>query len=215
MIRAPGLVLVVLAAFAATGCGSVGRTEAGDAANGKRLFQENCARCHALADAASRAAVGPDLDAAFRRARKDGIGESTIRDVVRGQIAYPVQEPPTGAPGMPANLVTGQDADDVAVYVAMVAGTKPEGAQVAAGGGGGKADGKSIFASAGCGGCHTLADAGTNGTIGPNLDEAKPSVQLAVDRVTNGKGQMPSFADQLSGAQIQAVAEYVARAAGK
>jgi cbb3-type cytochrome c oxidase subunit III len=215
MGRGSGLVLVVLTVFAATGCGTVGRTEAGDAANGKRLFQQQCARCHALADAGARGRVGPDLDAAFRRARKDGMEESTVRDVVRGQIAYPVEEPPTGAPGMPADLVTGQDADDVAVYVAMVAGTKPEGAQVAAGDGGGEADGKSIFASAGCGGCHILADAGTNGTIGPNLDQAKPSVQLAVDRVTNGKGQMPSFADQLSSAQIQEVARYVAQTAGK
>ena len=72
-----------------------------------------------------------------------------------------------------------------------------------------------MFASAGCGGCHTLADAGATGTVGPNLDEAKPSKALAVDRVTNGQGGMPPFKGQLSEAEIQAVAEYVSSVAGK
>ena len=75
---------------------------------------------------------------------------------------------------------------------------------------GGGADGKSIFASAGCGGCHTLADAGSDGNVGPNLDDSKPSKELAVDRITNGQGGMPSFASKLSEAQIEAVAAYVA-----
>lgn len=75
--------------------------------------------------------------------------------------------------------------------------------------------GKAVFASAGCGGCHTLADAGTSGTVGPNLDRSKPSFELAVDRVTNGSGAMPSFADQLSEEQIRDVAAYVSSAAGE
>ncbi|MEP7225287.1 MAG: cytochrome c, partial [Actinomycetota bacterium] len=65
-------------------------------------------------------------------------------------------------------------------------------------------DGKSIF-TASCGSCHTLADAGTEGAIGPNLDEAKPPKALVVDRVTNGQGVMPSFADSLDAQQIEAV----------
>ncbi len=76
------------------------------------------------------------------------------------------------------------------------------------------AAGKEIFASGGCGGCHTLSDAGATGTVGPNLDNAKPSLQLAVDRVTNGLGAMPSFKGQLSSAEIQAVATYVSQTAG-
>ena len=49
----------------------------------------------------------------------------------------------------------------------------------------------------GCGSCHTFADAGTSGAIGPNLDDAAPSFELAVDRVTNGQGAMPPFGEQL------------------
>jgi mono/diheme cytochrome c family protein len=74
--------------------------------------------------------------------------------------------------------------------------------------------GKAVFASAGCGGCHTLADAGSSGAVGPNLDEAKPDHDLVVERVTNGKGAMPSFKDSLSEEQIQDVAAYVVRATG-
>ena len=81
-------------------------------------------------------------------------------------------------------------------------------------GGGGEAEGdpaagEEVFASAGCGGCHTLEAAGSSGNVGPNLDDAKPSHDLVVDRVTNGQGAMPSFAGQLSDEQIQDVAAYV------
>ncbi|MDQ3993130.1 MAG: cytochrome c [Actinomycetota bacterium] len=72
--------------------------------------------------------------------------------------------------------------------------------------------GKEVFASAGCGSCHALSDAGTSGTVGPDLDESKPDYELAVDRVTNGKGAMPSFADQLSDKEIKDVATYVVQA---
>jgi len=75
--------------------------------------------------------------------------------------------------------------------------------------------GKAVFASAGCGGCHTLADAGTNGNVGPNLDDAKPDAVLVTDRVTNGQGVMPSFKDQLSEKQIADVAAYVSSVAGQ
>jgi cytochrome c6 len=77
------------------------------------------------------------------------------------------------------------------------------------------AAGKEVFlGSAACGSCHTLADAGATGLIGPNLDASMPSLELVVDRVTNGQGGMPSFADTLSGEQIQDVAAYVSSAAG-
>ena len=76
------------------------------------------------------------------------------------------------------------------------------------------AAGKQVFESAGCASCHTLADAGATGTVGPNLDEAKPPTTLVVDRVTNGQGAMPSFKGQLSETQIQDVAAYVSSVAG-
>jgi mono/diheme cytochrome c family protein len=74
--------------------------------------------------------------------------------------------------------------------------------------------GKTVFQSAGCGSCHTLKDAGSNGTVGPNLDDAKPSFQLAVERVTLGKSPMPSFKGQLKDQQIADVAQYVSTVAG-
>jgi mono/diheme cytochrome c family protein len=84
-----------------------------------------------------------------------------------------------------------------------------------AGGTGDAAAGKAVFESAGCVGCHTLADAGATGTVGPNLDDAKPPADLVVTRVTNGMGAMPPFKGQLSEKQIQDVAAYVSSVAGK
>ncbi|MGZ4382327.1 MAG: c-type cytochrome [Gaiellaceae bacterium] len=72
--------------------------------------------------------------------------------------------------------------------------------------------GKKVFMSAGCGGCHTLKDAGTTGTVGPNLDEKKPPLAKALLRVTYGKSPMPSFKGQLTEQQIADVAAYVVQA---
>ena len=109
---------------------------------------------------------------------------------------------------MPANLVTGADADAVASYVASVAGLPVKQQPGGGGGGGQETDGEAIFTQ-NCGGCHTLAAAGTTGTVGPNLDEAKPSKDLVVTRVTNGMGQMPPFKDVLSGEQIEHLVAYL------
>lgn len=75
--------------------------------------------------------------------------------------------------------------------------------------------GKVVFTgSAGCTGCHTLKDAASTGAVGPNLDDAKPPYSLVIDRVTHGKGVMPSFSDKLSTIDIQNVAKYVSTVAG-
>ncbi len=128
---------------------------------------------------------------------------------------------------MPAHILEGQDADDVASYVGSVAGvgdpnrttTQPATTTPApatgGGGGGDAAAGKTVFESAGCGSCHTLADAGTTGAVGPNLDDAKPDAALVKERVTNGKAPMPPFKGQLTDAQIADVAAYVSSVAGK
>jgi mono/diheme cytochrome c family protein len=223
--RAVGLLVVgLVVALGLAACGdTVGYSEGGgDRLRGKELFVQKCGSCHTLADAGTTGTIGPNLDYAFLQSRIDGLGEDTILQVVRGQIAYPVTDPSTDAPGMPADIVTGQDAEDVATYVANVAGLDANGKPFDPANppkpeqpGGGSTDGKAIFASAGCSGCHTLAAAGSTGTVGPNLDEAKPSKELAVDRVTNGQGGMPSFKGQLSEEQIDAVATFVADNAGK
>ena len=87
----------------------------GDPSHGKQLFVEKCASCHTLADAHTSGTVGPNLDDAFSSDKQQGFAIQSMEDLVRGQIAYP--EPP-----MPANLVNGQDANDVATYVAKCAG---------------------------------------------------------------------------------------------
>jgi mono/diheme cytochrome c family protein len=73
--------------------------------------------------------------------------------------------------------------------------------------------GKDIFL-ANCGSCHTLADAGTSGTVGPNLDQLKPGELRVQRQVINGGGAMPAFKGTLTPAQITAVAKYVASSAG-
>jgi cytochrome c6 len=213
-------------ALALSGCGTGGYTSEGSQGAGKDLFIARCGGCHTLADAGTNGNIGPNLDDAFAQAREAGMTSETFTQVVAGQIRYPIEDPVTGAPGMPgpdgsqgtlpscddvegdAFCVDDQDQAiaDIAAYVGAVAGTGITTEQ--------PTDGKSIF-TANCGSCHTLADAGTSGAVGPNLDESMPSAELAVDRVTNGQGAMPSFKDSLDADQINAVADYVAGAAGR
>jgi mono/diheme cytochrome c family protein len=129
--RRIGVALVaVLVAFLTAGCGAVAHMTDGDGdpARGKEIFkqptldgQPGCGTCHTLANAGTTGVVGPNLDTTFGIVRAQGFDISTIRDVVRGQIAYPETETAEGGTGMPANLVTGQDARDVADYVAQCA----------------------------------------------------------------------------------------------
>jgi cytochrome c6 len=219
------------ATVALGGCGTGGYVEGGSQGTGRQLFLDStCDDCHVLADAGSRGPIGPNLDDAFAQARADGMTTDTFAQVVANQIKFPITETSTGQPGMPGPDDTLPECDEVegegfcvddqdeaieaiAGYVATVAGTgaqppdQPDQPDEPA-----AADGKSIF-TANCGVCHTLADAGTSGTIGPNLDQSRPSKELAVDRVTNGMGAMPSFKETLNPQQIEAVAEYVSSSA--
>jgi mono/diheme cytochrome c family protein len=234
-----GFVAVGIVALVAA-CGTGGRVAGGDVAHGKQVFIKNCSSCHTLQAAGATQTIGPNLDNAFSAARTQGFEPSTIQQVVADQIRIPLQglpcpKPiyqnkknsptstvcaegsivgPAGNTVMPANLVSGKDLDDVSAFVARCAGNPTD----AACSGGGKitaTDGKTIFLTAGCTGCHTLKDAGSTGTVGPNLDQRKPSESRVVDRVTNGRGVMPSFKSKLTSAQIQAVAKYVSSVAGK
>ena len=119
------LTLLAAGALVAAGCGAVGHIDSassGDPVKGKTLFKSTCGSCHTLANAKTTGTIGPNLDDSFVYDKKQGFDESTIRDVVRGQIAYATSDPGTGFPGMPDNIVRGQDAKDVAAYVANVAG---------------------------------------------------------------------------------------------
>lgn len=116
---------MIASAFAVGGCGN--DSEA-DLANGKTLFVQKCGACHVLSAAgATSGQIGPNLDEAFARAREDGMGDSTIASVTEQQILYPGKGNSL-APElvMPADLVTGSDARDVAAYVGAVAGKPAE-----------------------------------------------------------------------------------------
>ena len=197
-MRTAAAAAFVLLALAASGCGSgVGRAVAGadaDTSRGKQLFVEKCGFCHTLKEANTTGKIGPNLDESFRPDYRQGFKESTIRQVVADQIKFAGNYGDKG-PTMPKDLVVGQNVDDVAAYVAAVAGPR-KGVSITAappsggggggattttptgggGGGGGGADvaaGKDAFNSNGCGSCHTLAAASSTGKVGPDLDKLK------------------------------------------
>jgi cbb3-type cytochrome c oxidase subunit III len=192
----------------ATGCaGQAVDTDGADLAEGKTLFLEKCGGCHTLAAAGTNGTVGPNLDWAFAASREQGFEDSTFFEVVLEQMRIPGN----GSP-MPefdnkedrTNYLTDQQLTNVAAYVASVAGS----GEVAD-----LSDPKALFA-ANCGSCHTLADAGTTGTTGPNLDDAKPTLEKALAQIKAGGGAMPAFEGQLTEEQIQALAEYLVGATG-
>ena len=76
--------------------------------------------------------------------------------------------------------------------------------------------GKQLFSSVvpPCGICHTLKDAGSEGAIGPILDELKPNQLRVITALNNGIGAMPSFKGKLSPEEIKATAAYVSKASG-
>ena len=125
MLLAAGFAIVAL-----TGCEL--KDDGDNLVNGKTLFVERCARCHALARANAAGVVGPDLDQAWQRAEQDGMGRSTYEGIVHQQILHPNRnpqvDPATGKVQelMPADLVTGEDAQDVAAYVASAAAARGE-----------------------------------------------------------------------------------------
>lgn len=107
----------VLVAFAASGCAG----DEPDMANGKDLFVERCGSCHTLQRAKTTGVAGPNLDEAFGPARAQGLGKTTVEGVVADQISNVLRNSE-----MPPDLVKGQDVNDVAAYVAEVAGQPGE-----------------------------------------------------------------------------------------
>ncbi len=201
----------------------------------------SCGSCHTLQDAGTHGTIGPNLDNAFAGSRSPAVpasqayGLSTIENVVLDQIRLGSISPPLApyktesdftskkcldpstkqqclGTEMPANIYTGQDAIDVAAYVAEFAGASGFTESGPLGN-----DGAAIFKGIGCAGCHTLNAAGSTGTTGPNLDQIANALTLAivVHQVQNGGGVMPAFKTKLTAKQIQAVAQYVIANAGK
>jgi plastocyanin len=119
------LIAVVAAAAILSGCALT--NHGNNLVNGKQQFVAKCGSCHTLARANTTGVVGPNLDEAFQRARKDGFGQDTFEGLVHHQILYPAvrpqHDPVTGKllPLMPGKLVQGADAGDVAAYVASAA----------------------------------------------------------------------------------------------
>src|SRR5437667_10301132 len=85
------------------------------------------------------------------------------------------------------------------------------GSKGSAGSSAASSEGAKVFASSGCGSCHTLAEAKTKGTVGPNLDALKPEAERVARQVRNGGPGMPSFSQKLSPLKIQQVADFVSR----
>jgi mono/diheme cytochrome c family protein len=178
MRRRPKLIPLLLAPLAlaalvvfASGCG----TTTADPVRGRVLFVQKCGVCHQLAEAGTSAQIGPNLDDAFASARAAGEDARTVEGIVKAQVEFP--RPSTGDPSvsMPADVVTGQDLDDVAAYVGLYAGV-PGAAPPRVPGG----PGAQVFANNGCGGCHTLAAANAGGVTGPDLDEVLPGQSAAM-----------------------------------
>jgi cbb3-type cytochrome c oxidase subunit III len=206
-LRLAGVLLALGVALVAAGCGTGGLARGNpDLANGQKLFsgKGTCAACHTLAAAGASGTIGPNLDDAFRADKQQHFKQSAIVNVVLDQIRL-------ANPPMPKNLVRGKDAEDVAAYVASVAGTVSASAKPPSQLG---TDAKAIF-KAECSSCHTLKAAGATGTVGPNLDQLKPAEARVQRQVTNGGAIMPAFKGKLSPAQIAAVAKFVSSSAGK
>jgi plastocyanin len=146
MLRLAPVALLLVTVAIVSGCEV--NTEGDNLVNGKKLFigQGRCGSCHVLARAGTKGTAGPDLDQAFQRSLADGFKRSTIKGIVHQQILYPNKNPQVDpqtektVTSMPPELVTGQDAYDVAAYVADVAAKpgKDTGLLATVGGGGPK-----------------------------------------------------------------------------
>jgi mono/diheme cytochrome c family protein len=215
------LVAALVVAAAGLSLGACGRDEP-DLSNGKALFVERCGSCHVLGRAGTAGPTGPDLDAAFRSAIASGMNRDTVQGVVHDQILNPRKNSE-----MPAELVTGEDAEDVAAYVAFAAArTGEDEGQLAQAGLAGATSPEQIFTAAGCAGCHTLAKANASGTTGPSLDDLGQSAAQADGSpeeyvresmldpdavVAEGfqPGVMPSYEGRLTDEQLQTMVEYL------
>jgi len=224
----------VLAATLVLGACGGGVGEDADLVAGKEAFIDKCGSCHVLARAGTQGKAGPSLDAAFDRPLIDGFNRRGVQGVVLEQILNPARLPPDHPAYMPPDLVTGQMAENVAAYVAY-ATSRPgedEGLLAEAGrsdfppGSGGAIFADGTQQAQACGQCHTLSDAGTQATIGPDLDEAlrgmsPEEIRRAIvqpdSEIAQGftPGVMPTDYEQsLNQQQLDRLVEYLAQVSG-
>ncbi len=216
----PLLALAAVAAVAlpAAGCG----TSDADPERGRALFVQKCGTCHAMAQAGTTAQIGPNLDDAFAAARAAGETDSTVKGVVEAQVEFPRPSNDNPAVSMPADVVTGQDLEDVAAYVALYAGVPGAAPPKVPGG-----PGAQVFANTGCGGCHTLAAAKSGGVTGPNLDEvlAGESAAMIEESIADpnkaiAKGYPPNvmpanYEQMLTPKELKELVEYLLESTAK
>ncbi|OLE37889.1 MAG: hypothetical protein AUG48_03320 [Actinobacteria bacterium 13_1_20CM_3_68_9] len=216
--RGAALALTGIVVLTGSGCGVA---QTGSVDRGRQLFTSKCATCHSLKDAGSTAQIGPDLDAAFAQARASGMDPDTIAGVVKAQVDNPRPSTSNPSTSMPPHLVSGEDLNDVATYVASVAGAPGiTGPQLP------NDPGAPVFASNGCSGCHVLKAAGASGTTGPDLDQVIPGMSAAevkksiVDpnaKIAKGypSGVMPqNFGQVISPQDLNALVKFLLKYAG-
>jgi mono/diheme cytochrome c family protein len=216
--------------------------------HGAVLFSERCSGCHTLYAAGTHGSA-PNI----RTAQPISGPNFNVRcERPINRVLYAIANGGFSGAYMPQNIVVGQDAVDVAKFVATYSGAKapkqiglvncnrrsvgtllPGAGQAtaasasssgtsttASGGSSGSASAVSVKAgmtvfNTTCASCHTLAAAGSTGTVGPNLDQLKPTAAIVSHQVINGGGGMPAFGSSLSKSQIASVALFVSSVAGK
>jgi mono/diheme cytochrome c family protein len=210
------LIATIAAATAVVGLTGCDLGPTANLDKGQQLFTQKCGSCHTLTGAGTNGDIGPNLDYAFKQARANGMDADTIQGVIEAQVENPRPADPQQVDVyMPAKLVEGDDLNDVSAYVASVAGVPGIKPPVFA---------PPQFFATNCGGCHTLAQAGTTGTTGPNLDEALKGMSVAQisqsisdpnATITPGypPNVMPSnFGQTLTPPQLQQLATYLQQA---
>ena len=216
--RAIWLIATITAAVAVVGLTGCNLGPKANLDRGQQLFTQKCGTCHTLTAAGTNGTVGPNLDFAFKQARANGQDSDTFEGVIKAQVENPRPASPQQTQVyMPPKLVEGQDLNDVASYVASVAGVPGIKPPVFA---------PPQFFATNCGGCHTLQQAGTTGTVGPNLDTALKgkSAQYISQSITDPNavitpGFQPNvmpqtFGQTLTPPQLQQLVAFLSQATG-
>jgi mono/diheme cytochrome c family protein len=216
--RAIWLIATIAATAAVVGLSGCDLGPKANLDKGQQLFTQKCGTCHTLTGAGTSATIGPNLDFAFKQARANGMDSDTIKGVIEAQVESPrpaaTQQTQVY---MPPKLVEGDDLNDVASYVASVAGVPGIKPPVFA---------PPQFFATNCGGCHTLQQAGTTGTVGPDLDEAlkgmsaqQISQSISDPNAVIAPGFQPNvmpqtFGQTLTPPQLQQLVAYLQQATG-